>query len=184
MISVDGQSFDPFLEHFRFPLYHRIGDMKELAKLHEFANLKSANFCGSGLDDVGLCYVSDMATIAGLDLQDTRISNEGLSVLERLSDLQYLRLKDNPQLSNECVPHLLKLTQLEDLQIHETSIDQYGLNQLAVMHSLRDICLYVEGNNYSFDGLLDLSTRMPSCTILAKGRGEFRQGEFSGTWDK
>lgn len=184
LISIDGQLFDPSSEHFSFAPYHRIGDMRELAKLRGFANLRSASFYDTGLNDEGLRYVSDVPTIENLNLQDTRISNEGLGVLERLPQLLYLRLKENEQLSNECIPHLLKLRQLVDLQIHETSIDQCGLNQFAVMGSLEDICLDVWGNNYSFEGLLGLSTRMPRCRILAKGRGEFWQGEFSGTWDK
>src|SRR5262249_53938994 len=123
-------------------------------------------------------------TIDNLNLQDTRISNEGLSALERLPDLKYLRLKENAHLSNACVPHLLKFKQLVDLQIHETSIDQDGVNQLVVMDTLRDICLDVWKDNYSFDALLGLSFRMPWCRILAKGRGEFFQGEFRGTWEK
>jgi hypothetical protein len=184
LISIDGQLFDSSSEYISFDFYHQIGDMRELTKLRGFTNLKSANFCGSGLDDVGLRYVSDVPTIENLDLQDTRITNEGLSVLERLPNLKVLRLKENEQLSNECIPHLLKLKQLMNLQIHETSIDQFGLNQLAVMSTLTDICLYVEGDNYSFDGLLNLSNWLPLCTILAKSRGEFWQGEFTGRWDK
>jgi hypothetical protein len=167
LISIDGKLFDPSIAYFSFGLYHQIGDMRELAKLRGFANLKSANFCGSGLDDVGLRYVSAVPTIESLDLQDTRISNDGLRGLERLPNLKYLRLKENSQLSNECVPHLLKIKRLVDL---------------TVMGTLTDICLDVWGDNYSFDALLDLSARMPQCRILAKGRGEFWQGEFSGTW--
>src|SRR5262245_56062099 len=96
--------------------------------------------------------------------------------------LRYLRLKENAQLSNACIPHLLKLRQLVDLQIHETSIDQDGVNQLVVMGALEDLCLDVWKDNYTFDGLLGLSIQMPRCRILAKGRGEFFQGEFRGTW--
>jgi hypothetical protein len=184
LIYVDGQAFDESSEHFSFDYWHKISDMKELAKLRAFTNLKAASFSGSNLDDVGLTYVSDVATIENLNLQDTKISNEGLRVLERLPNLKYLRLKENMQLSNECIPHLLKLKQLIDLGIHETSIDQYGLKQLAVMDTLTDICVDVWKDNYSFDMLLDLSARMPGCRILAKGRGEFFQGEFEGTWDK
>jgi hypothetical protein len=105
-------------------------------------------------------------------------------VLERLPDLKHLRLKENPQLSNDCIRHLLKLKRLVDLQIHETSIDQDGVNQLAVLGALEDLCLDVWKDNYSFERLLDLSARMPRCTILAKGSGEFFRGEFRGTWDK
>jgi hypothetical protein len=183
LITIDGQPFNPSSEFFTFDGDHQIGDMRELAKLREFTNLKSASFWATGLDDVGLRFVSDVPTIENLNLQDTRISNEGLSVLERLPGLKYLRLKENRQLSNACIPHLLKLKQLVDLQIHETSIGQDGLSQLVVMDNLVDICLDVWKDNYSFDALLDLSFRMPRCTILAKGRGEFFQGEFRGTWN-
>ena len=184
MISIDGQQFDPSSEHFSFDLYHQIDDMRELAKLRAFANLKSANFCGSGLDDVGLRYVSDVPTLENLNLQDTRISDDGLCVLVRLPNLKYLRLKENAQLSNACIPHLLKLKQLTDLQIHKTAIDQRGLNQLVGMEALRGICLDVWKDNYSLEELLDFSVRMPECTILVKGRGEFFQGGFTGTWDE
>jgi hypothetical protein len=182
LIYVDGEPFDASSEHFSFHYSHKIGDMKELSKLSAFTNLKSASLCGSGLDDVGLIYVSQVTTLENLDLQDTRISNQGLRVLESLPRLRILRLKGNPQLSNDGVPHLLRLKSLVDLQVHETSIDQYGLKQLAVMDNLRDICVEVWNNNYSFEMLLELSSRMPQCRILAKGRGEFYQGEFRGTW--
>jgi len=182
LISLDGQLFSPASKHFSFGLFHRISDMNALAKLREFRNLESASFYGSGLNDAGLCYVADVSTIENLNLQDTKLSNEGLSVLERLPDLKYLRLTESDQLSNECIPHLLKLKQLVDLAIHETSIDQIGLNQLAAMDTLKDMC--VEVDNCSFEGLLELSTRMPGCRILAKGRGEFWQGEFDGKWDR
>jgi hypothetical protein len=184
MLLIDGELFDPSCGHFSFSVFHKISDMTELTKLRAFTNLKSASFFASGLDDVGLRYVADVPTIENLNLQDTRISNEGLSVLERLPYLKYLRLKENAQLSNECIPHLLKLKQLVDLQIHETSIDQYGVEQLVAMGNLTDICLDVWKDNFSFDKLLDLSNRMPQCRILAKGRGEFYQGEFRGKWNK
>lgn len=73
---------------------------------------------------------------------------------------------------------------LVDLQIHETSIDQQGLKQLVVLKNFRDICLPIGNSNYAFDGLLELSGRMPQCTILAKGRGEFFQGKFKGIWER
>jgi hypothetical protein len=48
--------------------------------------------------------------------------------------------------------------------------------------SLRDICIDVHDGNYTFDALSALSARMPWCTILAKGRGEFSLGTFDGDW--
>ncbi len=181
-IWVDGQPFDTSIEYFSFAAYHQIERMGELRKLALLPNLKSASFCATNLDDVGLEHLSHVATLQYLDLQNTQISNDGLAYLARLPSLTYLRLKENRQLTNESIPHLLRMERLADLQIHETAIDQQGLRDLEGMKTLRDICIDVRNNNYTFDGLLALSARMPQCTILAKGRGEFFQGQFNGKW--
>ncbi len=182
VIDIDGESFDPEIEHFAFSLYHRIANMDELAKLRSLTRLVSASFMATGLDDRGLSHVADVPTIENLNLQDTAITNDGLAHLRRLPRLQYLRLKDNPQLTNACIRHLLPLSALVDLGIHETSIDQRGVDRLTGLTSLRDLCIYVRDGNYRFDALLALSSRMPWCRILAKGRGEFYDGAFVGTW--
>ena len=181
-IQIDSQSFDIAIEHFSFSSYHDIEDMSELAKLRLLARLTSATFNGTNLDDCGLLHVASVSTLENLDLQDTKISNDGLRHLTSLRRLKYLRLKDNPQLTNDCISHILRLEALVNLQIHETSIDQDGVNQLVTLANLQDICLDVRGSNYTFQALLELSARMPQCTILAKGRGEFCGGEFDGKW--
>ena len=181
-IQIDNQPFDPTIELFSFPLHHVIETMDELAKLRLLGRLKSAGFRGTQLDDRGLAYVAGVSTIDHLDLQETKISNHGIAVLARLPRLNYLRLKDNPQLTNDSIPHLLKLEDLIELQVHETSINQDGVNQLDTLHNLRNLCVDVSDGNYSFPALLELSARMPRCTILAKGRGEFCGGQFDGTW--
>jgi len=181
-ILIDHQMFDATIEHFSFSFYHQIEDMDELAKLSRLPRLRSATFMGTGLDDRGLSHVCGVATIEHLDLQDTMVSDGGLACLARLPRLTHLRLKANRQLTNACIPNILRLAALTELQIHETSIDQAGANQLATLSNLRDLCLYVEDDNYTFEALRQLSGRMPRCTILAKGRGEFLDGEFDGTW--
>ena len=156
--------------------------MKELAKLRLFARLTSVTFNGTNLDDCGLLHVASVSTLERLDLQHTKISNDGLRHLTSLRRLKYLRVKDNPQLTNDCIAHVLRLEHLVELQIHETSIDQAGVDQLVALSNLRDICLNVWQGNYVFQALIALSVRMPQCAILAKGRGEFCAGEFVGKW--
>ena len=182
-LDIDGQCVDPYATHFAFCGWNHIWRMDDLRKLALLPNLKSASFCGTNLDDVGLEHISHAATLENLNLQDTSISDDGLAHLTRLPRLHSLRLKGNRQLTNQCVPHLLRLTTLTDLQIHETAIDQRGLANLQGMANLRKICVDVWDNNYTFDGLRALSARMIECTILAKGRGEFSQGQFHGQWE-
>jgi hypothetical protein len=180
-VRINQRMFDSSIEHISFVFEH-IENMDELKQLRLFPALTSASFSGTNLDDVGLEHVSQVSSLENLNLQNTSISNDGLACLERLPRLQHLRLKENTQLTNACVPRLLRLERLVDLQIHGTSIDEHGLSQIEGMRNLRDICLDVWNNNYSFDGLLALSARMPACTILAKGQGVFVQGRFEGTW--
>ena len=184
MVEIDQTTFEIDIEYFSFPSFHRIGDMDELAKLSMLPRLRSASFYGTQLDDRGLVHISRVATIENLDLQDTLVTNAGLAHVARLPRLKYLRLKENNQLTNDCVPHILRMTALVDLAIHETSIDQRGANQLTALPNLRDLCVDVHDDKYTFDGLRDLSTRMPSCRILAKSRGEFLAGEFEGVWNR
>jgi hypothetical protein len=99
-----------------------------------------------------------------------------------LPRLQYLRLEDNRQLTNDCIRHLLRLEALVELQVQETAIDQHGLAQLVTLPDLQHICLEVWDGSCSFESLLDLSALMPRRRILAKGRGEFCAGTFDGEW--
>lgn len=184
VIRIDGESFSSSIEHFSFSIDHdQIENMHELANLRLFPRLTSASFGSTNLDDVGLAHLSRVPTLENLNLQDTRITDDGLACLQHLPRLQHVRLKENAQLTNACIPHLLRLNALEELQVHETSIDQHGLARLEGMKTLRHIVLDVRRGNYAFDTLLALSTRMPACTILAKGHGEFCRGRFDGTWD-
>ena len=123
--EVSGNLVDPYAVEFRFfaPFQDGRTDLRmdDLKKLAVCPKLKSANFCGTDLDDVGLEHVSHVATLESLDLQDTKITNDGLAHLARLPRSRYLRLKENRQLTNQCVSHLLRLENLTDLQIHENS---------------------------------------------------------------
>lgn len=181
-ITIDGQIFDPTIDYFRFHGVHQLVDQNELRKLRLFTRLTGVSFGNTNLDDSGLAHVCAVKTLETLDLQSTRVSNAGLAHLTRLPRLRYLRLKENDQLTNECIPHLLRLTNLAELQVHETAITETGLAQLHTLERLRDLCVNVWDGNYTFSGLSELSTQMPSCTILAKGHGEFRNGKFSGEW--
>jgi hypothetical protein len=154
----------------------------ELEKLKLLPELRGASFSGSDLNDAGLALLCGLSQLENLNLQGTEITNDGLCELKKLESLKYLRLKENPQLTNSCILHLKQIRNLCDLQIQETGIDQDGLNRLAGMSSLQNIVLSVYQGNFTYEGLVKLSLALPACTILAKGHGEFLNGIFEGSW--
>lgn len=186
MIEIDGQIFAEDIRHFSFPVWHRITNMASLVRLQEFSSLSSASFTGTGLDDIGLSLVCRVSTIDNLNLQDTQITDQGLQALVKLPALKSLRLKENPQLGNACMPFLASIKSLTELQLHETGIDAEGLNLLTGLKQLEDLCLDAENfGPYPTDcrdQLIALSARLPECRILVKGHGEALGGEIIGNW--
>ncbi|MFB9240607.1 hypothetical protein IV454_25580 [Massilia antarctica] len=179
IVAIHGHPFDTSIKH--FSLNSDI-DMDELKKLAEFWQLESASFAGRNLDDIGLRHVCNVASIEDLNLQWTEISDQGLRCLAKLPRLASLRLKENDQLTNECVEHLTKLDNLVDLQIHGTSIDQQGLKQLGCMKNLKRLCIDSDNCGESIETVKALSLQIPDCAILVKGHGEFCEGQFDGKW--
>lgn len=177
-IEICGQSFDKSIKHFSFKTsFFKIENMEELKQLAAFPNLESANFSDTNLNDLGLQYVCANKNIDNLDLQATQITDEGLRYLGQLKNLQYLRLKENDQLTNACIPYLNQLQNLVDLQIHETSITREGLKLLAIQ-SLENLILDIDDDNFSYEDLLEFSSRYPTCEILAKGEALFYGGRL------
>ncbi|PKL77184.1 MAG: hypothetical protein CVV27_06455 [Candidatus Melainabacteria bacterium HGW-Melainabacteria-1] len=182
MIRIDGQDFADEIAHFSFAAWHQIRQMHELEKLVGFKQLVSASFSGTGLDDAGLALICRVATLENLDLQDTCVTDRGIGLLTQLPALRILRLKENPQLTNACLPALVRLKGLVELQLHESAIDQAGLPQLAALNQLRDLCLDADNTGTSPEAVLSLSRQLPRCRILVKGRGEALGGAFQGHW--
>lgn len=182
-VILNGRSFDASIKHLALdPGIIANGNMDELRKLAEFESLTSATFAGTDLDDIGLSYVCNVIDIEDLNLQWTEISDQGLGTLARLPRLACLRLKENDQLTNECIGHLTKLDKLTDLQIHGTSIDQQGLKELARLKNLRYLFIDSDNCGNSLEMTIALSLQMPDCEIGVKGRGTFINGEFDGRW--
>jgi hypothetical protein len=176
VIIVFGERLAPSTDYFSPRDTHGDHDMNELRRLRGLPRLTHVSFYDTPIDDEGLAFVCEVPTIENLVLQNTRVSNTGLGPLARLSALIHLRLKDNPQLSDECVPHLLGLSRLQTLAVHETSITASGLAQLAGLPELRDLC--VDDETGTEAELRELSMLLPRCEILVKGWGALLAGEY------
>lgn len=176
-VTVFGQVLDPAAEYFS-PSFVRTFDVGDLRRLRALPRLQAVSFCDFPLDDEGLGYLCEIPTLINVCIQATRVSNQGLAQLARLPRLRHLRLKDNPQLTDACCPHLAALITLVDLQLHETSITRVGLAQLVVLTKLEDLIVDIDEETLDLEDLRELSVRLPGCRVLAKGRGAFLAGTF------
>lgn len=167
---------------FALPHEHK-KDMGELKNIYDLTYLGEASFALSELDDSGLLQISEREYLWNLNVQDTAITDQGISYLKNLKYLSHLRLKGNTQLTNACIPFLNECQELTNLQIHETSINEDGLRELNIP-GLEDLIIHVRNGNFSFEFLIEYSAKSPNCRILAKGQGEFLNGKFDGEWER
>jgi hypothetical protein len=182
LIKIANHFYDVKSEHFSLKYGESVSDINILSNLSKLTYLKSASFPDSDLNDEGLAFLSTLIQIENLNLQDTEITNEGTKYLKKFVNLKYLRLKDNSQLTNDCISNLVAIENLQELQIHETSINQEGLKKVAEMKNIKYILIDVWNDNFTFEGLLEISVNSPNCRIFAKGDGEFYNGKFEGKW--
>ena len=182
LMKIANHYYDMESEHFLLKYGESVSDINELFNLRKFTNLKSASFSNSDLNDEGLSFLSTLIQIENLNLQSTQITNNGTKYLKKFENLKYLRLKDNPQLTNDCIYNLIAMKNLQELQIQETLINQEGLKKIVEMKNIKNIIIDVWNNNFTYEGLLELSASNPNCSILAKGDGEFYNGKFKGKW--
>jgi hypothetical protein len=180
-MNIAGQDFAVDLEYFMFPYpFSEIPDMQELEKLAALPQLTGASFADSNLDDAGLKALAKCPQLINLDLQGTQITDQGLACLAALPHLKYLRLKDNWQLTDACMPTLLAFPSLLEIQGQETSVTAAGLNALLSHLTLSHVVVSLHHDNYTQEALLAFSMQRPSCTVLVKGYGEFLAGKYEG----
>lgn len=177
-VVICGDHFSKRETHFSFRFeFGKQYDMEELHKLQYLPRLTSASFSSTNFDDFGIKQLSKYAPgVTNLNLQDTLITDHGIKYLSPIKGLNILRLKENDQLTNACVPGLNLCRALIDLQIHETSIDQKGIAMLNLPHL--EQLLLSEGDDYSTAFFLDFSKQLPNCDILVKSKAEFKNGRM------
>ncbi len=177
-INISDQEFDISIDSLK--LYY-ILDPNELKRLKEFKNLTYLGLGSSNIDDKGLKYISESQSIQNINLQCTEITDIGIAYLVQLKSLNILRLKECDYISNYSVQHFNNMENLVDLQIHDTNIDQNGLNNLDST-KLTFLSIQVWNDNFSYDFLIKYSAKYPNCEILVKGKGTFLRGAFNGDW--
>ena len=128
------------------------------------------NLRGLRLDDEGLRYVLKFIKgVNQLDLDENEISNESLQLLSPLEYVNELRLKDNAQLDDICIPFLANLKELSLLHLHGTSVTAKGAIALRSSPSLRTLFLSHHSSNTDADWN-KLKDSLPQCRIIVDHR--------------
>lgn len=150
----------------------------ELQKLFQLKHLKHLNLSSSDLFDKHLEVIGQMKTLELLDLDLTEITDNGLRNLKPLKQLRELRLKDNPQLTNECIEHLINIDQLEFIHIGNTSITIKGLTKLITQKQLKSVIVDIEFEN-EINELLRITQKDSKLEITLKGKGIISNGKLN-----
>lgn len=100
--------------------------------------------------------------LAGLDLQNTKISDAGLAQIARCRNLVRLRL-ENTAVTDAGLTHLQNLSRLEYLNLYNTRVTDAGLRQLAGLPKLKS--LYLWQTQASAAGAAELQKSLPGVKI-------------------
>ena len=152
--------------------------VEDLQKLRQFTNLTHLNASFYKLEDEHLPYIAAVSTIELLDLVLTEITDKGLAALVPMTNLEELRLKDNPQLTDNCLTHLSRIKSLKLLHLDNTDVTVAGLKTLLADLVLETVILDSDLATHQ-DELKQLSVQYPNLEIRLKGTGTFFNGELT-----
>jgi hypothetical protein len=119
-------------------------------------------------DDQFLFYVtSRIPTIHSLYFKSNLITDQGVKYISNIQNLQQLTLRDHKNITNESIPYLNKLVDLEYLDILKTEIHLEDLPGLFNLQNLKE--LYVTSENldeeYLLEHIITMKEILPNCIL-------------------
>jgi Leucine-rich repeat (LRR) protein len=119
-------------------------------------------------DDEFLFYItSRIPVIHQLYFKFTLITDEGVKYIGNIQKLKRLTLRDHKNITNESVPYLNKLVDLEYLDILKTKIQLEDLPGLYNLKNLKE--LYVTSENpdreYLLGHVITMKEILPNCVL-------------------
>ena len=108
-----------------------------------------------------------------LDLNETDITNDSITLLTRLEYVNELRAKECRNLDNGCVDDLNKLTSLVFLHLKSTNITIEGLLKLTNLSHLETLMFSADDTIPIKEKLVELKTMLPHCEIVINSKPYF-----------
>jgi len=148
------------------PLKITDAGLKVLSRLE---HLERLNLYGNGLSDAGLVHLAAMPRLQALSLDLLGITDVGLKELKSLKQLRDLSLIyaegfAGPKITDDGLPALAELANLQMLNLTGAAITDAGLVQMQSHASLRT--LVVVNTRLSERGLARLQQALPQCRIV------------------
>lgn len=137
-------------------------------RVHLPADLERVNFriWDYVNDEHLLLMMSRIKSINYLDLDETDITNKGISHLTQLDHIKELRLKGITAIDDGCMESLSKLKGLELLHLGGTSVTLNGLTQLGSLQKLRVLLLSLTATEEIRIKMLELKKLLPGCEFI------------------
>lgn len=159
-------------------------------KIKDLINLEVLDLRNVVITDSGMEILHGLTKLTRLDLNGESISDSGLKSLDGFSHLRYLSLArvveslpgltpPESQITDAGMTHLLKLVQLQELDLTNSGITDSGLMQLAGLKQLKTI--HLKGTGVSEEGGNKLKLALPNLTLVGLKPSRPRREERAPT---
>jgi internalin A len=100
------------------------------AALARLPRLKSLHFRQAMISAEGLEELAKSTSLAELVMEDCGLDNQGVASLAGLKTLESLNLRDNPEISDEAIAALIKMSSLKQVDLRGTVVTSEGISRL------------------------------------------------------
>lgn len=101
--------------------------------------------------------------VVSLDLSGTKVSDEGIKILENAANLETIKLSGT-EISDQSIPILVSILNLKSLNLYDTAVTNEGVSELSVMPNLRRI--YLWQTQVDEQGAETLRAQMPNTEVV------------------
>jgi hypothetical protein len=88
--------------------------------LQGLTNLETLAINGTAVGNAGLAVLKPCKGLRDLNLQDTKVNDDGMAHLAELTNLETLNISNNREITNEGVKHLANLPKLKKVILFNT----------------------------------------------------------------